>query len=68
MGSQWTGRTRRGLTGPVFLIVLGVLFLADEFLPGWGIEKTWPLLLVLAGVLRLLDFNRPPRPPAGPQP
>ena len=59
---------RRGLTGPVFLIVLGVLFLADQFLPGWGIGKTWPLLLVVMGVVRLLDFNRPPRPPAGSQP
>jgi hypothetical protein len=70
MGSPWTGagRWRRGLTGPVFLIVLGVLFLAGQFLPEWGINRTWPLLLIVMGVLRLLDFNRPPRPPAGPQP
>ena len=68
MSSPCTGRTRRGLTGPVILIVLGVMFLADQFLPGWGIGKTWPLLLVVMGVLRLLDFNRPPRPPVGPQP
>jgi hypothetical protein len=45
-----------------------MMFLADQFLPGWGIGKTWPLLLVVIGVLRLLDFSRPPRPPAGPQP
>ena len=70
MGSPWTEpkRTGRGLTGPVILIVLGVMFLADQFLPGWGIGKTWPLLLVVMGVLRLLDSSRPPRPPAGPQP
>ena len=70
MGSPWTepNRTRHGLTGPIILIMLGVMFLADQFLPGWGIGKTWPLLLVVIGVLRLLDFDRPPRPPAGPQP
>ena len=69
MGSPWTGpgRSWRGLTGPVFLIVLGVLFLAGQFLPGWGIGRTWPLLLIVMGVLRLLDSNWPPRPPAGPQ-
>ena len=59
---------RHGLTGPVILIALGVMFLADQFLPGWGIGKTWPLLLIVMGILKLLDSNRPPRPPAGPQP
>ena len=70
MGSPWTEprRRRHGLTGPIILIVLGVMFLAGQFLPGWGIGKTWPVLLVVMGVLKLLDFNRPPRPPAGPQP
>ncbi len=50
------------------LIVLGVLFLADQFLPAWEIGKTWPLLLIVMGILRLVDFGRPPRPPTGPQP
>jgi hypothetical protein len=69
MGSPWTEpRRRHGLTGPVILIVLGIMFLADQFLPGWGIGRTWPVLLVVMGVLKLLDFGRPPRPPVGPQP
>ena len=52
MGSPWTGprRTRHGLTGPVILIVLGIMFLADQFLPGWGIGRTWPVLLIVLGV------------------
>ena len=69
MGSPWRGpvRTRRGLTGPIVLIVLGMMFLVGQFLPGWGIGKTWPVLLVVIGVVKLLDFNRPPQPPAGPR-
>jgi hypothetical protein len=49
------------------LIVLGLIFLADQFLPGWGIGKTWPALLIVIGVVKLLDRNRPPQPPAGPR-
>ena len=49
------------------LITLGVIFLLEEFVPGWGIHKTWPVLLVVFGVLKLLDVNRPPRPPEGPR-
>jgi len=69
MGSPWMRpeRTRRGLTGPIVLIVLGLIFLADQFLPGWGIGKTWPALLIVIGVVKLLDRNRPPQPPAGPR-
>ena len=52
---------------PVLLIVLGVMFLLDQFVPGWGIHKTWPALLVVIGVLKLLDSTRPPRPPEGPR-
>lgn len=53
--------------GPVILITLGIMFLADQFIPGWGIWKTWPLLLVVIGVLKLVDSTRPPRAPRGPQ-
>jgi len=52
---------------PVLLILLEVMFLLDQFVPGWGIGKTWPVLLVVIGVLKLLDTTRPPRPPEGPR-
>jgi len=55
------------LTGPVILITLGAIFLLEEFVPDWGLRKTWPILLVVIGVLKLLDGGRPPRPPEGPQ-
>jgi hypothetical protein len=53
--------------GPVFLITLGIVFLIGEFVPEWGVRKTWPLLLIVVGVLKLLDSARPPRPPEGPR-
>jgi membrane-bound ClpP family serine protease len=52
---------------PVLLIVLGIMFLLDQLIPGWGIGRTWPALLVVIGVVKLLEVNRPPRPPAGPR-
>jgi len=59
---------QRGLpTGPVLLIVLGVMFLLEEFVPHWGLRRTWPLLLVVFGVLKLFDSIQPPRPPTGPR-
>jgi hypothetical protein len=53
--------------GPVFLITLGLVFLIGEFVPEWGVRKTWPALLIVVGVLKLLDSARPPRPPEGPR-
>jgi len=53
--------------GPVILITLGAMFLLDQFIPGWGIGRTWPVLLVIIGVLKLVDSTRPPRAPRGPQ-
>ena len=58
---------RPGLMGPVFLITLGLVFLIGEFVPEWGVRKTWPALLIVVGVLKLLDSARPPRPPEGPR-
>ena len=58
---------RASLTGPVILITLGVMFLLAQFVPTWGIHKTWPAFLIVIGVLKLLDAGRPPRPPEGPR-
>ncbi len=59
---------RPNLLGPVFIIVLGIIFLIGEFLPDWGIDRTWPVLLIVAGLLKLVDSAKPPRPPEGPRP
>ena len=58
---------RLSLTGPVILIALGVIFLLEEFVPHLGFRKTWPVLLVVFGILKLIDSARPPRPPEGPR-
>ena len=58
---------RHGLMVPVVLIVVGIMFLFDQLVPGWGFSKTWPALLVVMGVIKLVEINRPPRPPEGPR-
>ena len=35
---------------PLFLIVLGALFLLEDY-GGWSVGQTWPALLVLWGAL-----------------
>jgi membrane-bound ClpP family serine protease len=58
---------RISLMGPVVLIVVGAMFLVAQFVPGWGIGKTWPALLIVIGILKLVDSSRPPRAPRGPR-
>lgn len=47
-------RQGRIIAGGV-LILLGTLFLAEEFLPSFDFSKFWPLLLIGIGVLLLLN-------------
>ena len=46
---------RYGMTGPIILIALGVMFLVGEFVPNWGVGKTWPILLIVIGLAKFLD-------------
>ncbi len=64
--TPWYARPRPSLMGPVVLITLGLMFLVGQFVPGWGFGKTWPALLIVIGVIKLVDSTRPPRPPRGP--
>jgi hypothetical protein len=57
----------RDFTFPVILIVIGVLFLFNEFVPRLEIGRTWPVILVAWGVLLLFRSFGPPRAPRGPQ-
>ena len=61
------GPRRANITGPVVIITLGIILLLDQLVPGWGISKTWPLLLVVIGVMKLVAVSQPPRPPEGPR-
>jgi len=43
----------RALRGPVTLITVGALFAVNNFTP-YGFEKTWPVLLIVFGLMSLL--------------
>ena len=63
----------RAVTGPVILITVGTLFLIDRFSP-FSFGQTWPVLLIVIGVLKMLGGRRrrddyvPPPPPPGARP
>ncbi len=42
----------RAIKGPVLMITVGILFALDNFTP-FSFNRTWPVLLVVAGVLSL---------------
>lgn len=51
-------RTRSNVVGGTLLILLGLLFLIYQFVPGWfswlQIELTWPLIVVGVGLFLLV--------------
>src|SRR5271169_2753937 len=53
----------RAIRGPVTLITVGVLFALNNFTP-YGFDKTWPVLLIVFGLLSLLRRSMEPVPPA----
>jgi TM2 domain-containing membrane protein YozV len=68
-------RTRK-LTGPAILVTLGVLFLLDN-VSRVGFHRTWPAILLVIGVVKLVQSNAssnghigplPPAPPSAPPP
>lgn len=52
--NQTTGSLMRAIRGPILLIALGVLFTLDQFTT-YGLRQTWPVLLILYGLLKLLE-------------
>jgi hypothetical protein len=59
------------LRGPVIMITIGVLFLLDNLTP-FQFGQTWPILLIVGGVLALAGGSRrryiPPGPATPPYP
>ena len=53
--------------GPILLIAIGVLFALGQFTP-YGFHRTWPVLLILLGVLKLLQRASGGRQEAGTNP
>lgn len=44
----------QAIRGPVMMITLGVLFLIDHY-GRFGFGSTWPLLVIIFGVLKLAE-------------
>jgi hypothetical protein len=55
----------RAMRGPVTLITVGVLFALNNFTP-YQFHQTWPVLLIVFGLLSLMRRTIEPPPPAGP--
>ena len=65
----------RSLVGPAVLVTLGLVFLLDNMHHHWdsvpGFDRTWPLILLVIGVLKLIErgqFGAPPPYAAPPVP
>jgi hypothetical protein len=58
------GNWVNAIRGPITLITVGALFVLNNF-TGIGFEKTWPVLLIVFGLLSLLRRSMAP-PPAPP--
>ena len=57
----------RALRGPLTLILIGVLFVVDHN-GAIGFTKTWPIIIIFLGVIRLAERalatgEAPPPPP-----
>jgi|CZKN01.1.fsa_nt_gi hypothetical protein len=57
----------RAVRGPVTLITIGGLFALQNFTP-YDFGQTWPVLLIVFGLLSLLGRTMAPPPPAPPPP
>jgi len=57
----------RAIRGPITLITVGALFALNNF-SGIGIERTWPVLLIVFGLLSLLRRAVAPAPVPPPMP
>ena len=44
----------RAIRGPLLLIALGILLLLQRF-SDFGFERSWPILIILFGVLKLAE-------------
>ena len=53
-----TFRDNRSLWGGIILIGLGVLFLADNYIPRFQFSDYWPLILIGVGIGLLLNARK----------
>ena len=54
----------RAVRGPIILITIGTLFALDHMTP-YGVHETWPVILIVVGLLTLVGRATRSGPPAG---
>jgi hypothetical protein len=54
----------RAVRGPIILITIGTLFALDHMTP-YGFQQTWPVILIVVGLLTLVGRATRSGPPAG---
>lgn len=55
----------RALRGPVMMMTLGGMLVADHF-TRFSFGRTWPVLLIVLGVMKLLERVGAEAPPSNP--
>lgn len=58
------------MRGPILLITLGTILAIDHF-GSYGFSRTWPVLIIVIGLMKLLErslASRPDRPAPPPPP
>lgn len=69
--SDYNGSVVRAIRGPICLITIGALFALNNFTP-YRFDQTWPVILIVFGLLSLLKRGvetsapPPPQPPPAP--
>jgi hypothetical protein len=54
----------RAVRGPIILITIGTLFALDHMTP-YGFQQTWPVILIVVGLLTLVGRATRSGPPVG---
>lgn len=54
MNGNNLGSLMRAIRGPLILITIGILFAVDHA-GGYSFWRTWPVLIIVFGVLKLLE-------------
>ena len=61
-----SGSFVQAIRGPIMLITLGAL-VAIDYAGVFGFWRTWPILIIVFGILKLLErASAPPAPPPPP--
>ena len=56
----------QAIRGPIMLITFGVLVVLQYFADVSFLNRTWPVLLIVFGLLKLLEKSTPTVPPPPP--